>query len=111
MDCKRALPRWASPGFIGYIATLLLALTFVLARWRQARRSGNHTECAAFAALLAVQMMLIVLDFSIDSHTGLLGVLFWLTVGISLSRQNAPAKEVAGEATFIRHVPTLASVG
>ncbi len=98
-------------GFIGYIATLLLALTFVLARWRQARRSGNHTECAAFAALLAVQMMLIVLDFSIDSHTGLLGALFWLTVGISLSRQNAPAKEVAGEATFTRHVPTLASVG
>lgn len=98
-------------GFIGYIATLLLALTFLLARWRQASRSGDQTESDALAALLAVQVILIVLDFSIDSHIGLLGALFWLTVGISLSRQNAPVKEITGEATFIRNVRTLASVG
>ncbi len=98
-------------GFIGYIATLLLALTFVLGRWRQSRRLGDQAESDALAALLAVQVMLIVLDFSIDSHIGLLGALFWLTVGASLLRQNAPAKKIAGEATVIRNVRQLVSVG
>lgn len=97
-------------GFGGYIATLLLALIFGFQRWRQSKRSGDNTEGDALAALLAVQAMLIVLDFSIDSHIGLLGALFWLSVGISLSPQTTPANKIAGDVTLIRGVRTLVGV-
>jgi putative inorganic carbon (hco3(-)) transporter len=73
-------------GFAGYIATLALAFMFTIGRWIEAKRSGNDEDRSILAAVLAVQAALIILDFSIDSHSGLPGVLFWLAVGIALSQ-------------------------
>jgi putative inorganic carbon (HCO3(-)) transporter len=81
-------------GFLGYVATVLLAFAFVLSRWWEARRCGDHTGKEAMSALLAAQAALIILDFSIDSHVSLSGVLFWLTVGIALARRARPDQPV-----------------
>ncbi len=75
-------------GFIGYVATLLLAFVFVLGMWWRAKQSGDHAERDVMAAVLALQAMLIVLDFSLDSHGNLQGALFWIAVGIGLSRRS-----------------------
>jgi len=82
-------------GAAGYCVVLLLTFGVAIERWREARKSGNDAESDLFASLLAVQTVLIVLDFSIDSHVGLPGVLFWMTVGMTLSRGKALATETA----------------
>jgi putative inorganic carbon (hco3(-)) transporter len=81
-------------GFVGYVAVVLLAFAFVLQRWWEARRSGDHRESEIMSVLLAVQASLIVLDLSVDSHVNLTGALFWLTVGIALSPGAVPATRV-----------------
>ncbi len=97
-------------GFSGYIITVLLAFCFGIQRWWDARLSGEHTQSDYLAVLLAVQAMLIVQDFSIDSHLGLLGALFWLSVGISMSPQISAADDMADSPARIRRVRTLVEV-
>ncbi len=75
-------------GFTGYVVTLLLAFAFVLGTWWKAKQAGDHAQRDVMAAVLALQAMLIVLDFSLDSHGNLQGALFWIAVGIGLSRRN-----------------------
>ncbi len=87
-------------GFAGYAATLLLAFSFGWAMWWKARQSGDLGRNDVMGALLAVQAMLIVLDFSLDSHNNLLGALFWVVVGIGCSPQNAVAARRATEKTL-----------
>jgi putative inorganic carbon (hco3(-)) transporter len=76
-------------GFAGYAATLIFALGFIVARWSAARNSGDRTTRDIMATLLAVQTLLLVLDFSVDSHLGLTGLLFWITIGIGLHQEHA----------------------
>lgn len=85
-------------GFAGYVATVLLALTFVFRKWREATQSGDHAARDAAAALLAVQATLIIMDISIDSHGNLPGALFWIVIGIALARGLAHARAAEKDA-------------
>jgi hypothetical protein len=76
-------------GFAGYIAALLLALMFTLQRWWEARQSGDDAASDMLAAALAVQTALIAMDLSVDAHVNIIGALFWITVGISLTGSGA----------------------
>ena len=97
-------------GFAGYVACMLLAMFFVFQRWRWSSRSGLNAESDALAALLAVQVMLMVLDLSIDSHLGLLGVLFWATIGIALAERKARKPELARDEIPL-HTRSLVGAG
>jgi putative inorganic carbon (HCO3(-)) transporter len=95
--------RFSAMGFTGfgaYVATLLLAFGFTLGKWWKAKGSGDRDQREIMAVLMAVQALLVVMDFSVDSHAGFPGVLCWLAVGIALKPQTEtvpePATELAG---------------
>ena len=76
-------------GFIGYVTVILLAVALTVRRWWYARRCGANGESDMLAALIAVQAALIAMDLSLDAHVNLIGALFWITVGLTLTPRQA----------------------
>jgi len=74
------------PGVLCYLATLAGGLLLVMDRWRT-RRGG---EAALTAAVAASQVALLLLDIAGDSHSALLGLFFWLGLGLVELPESSP---------------------
>jgi hypothetical protein len=91
-------------GFVAYLVTLAIAL---LTAWSAFRKSVTVEATASslpsiLATSLALQVMLIWIDFSTDSHTGLLGVFFWYSI-FNVSTYGLVARKGA----FVETKPSL----
>ncbi|MBC5798678.1 MAG: O-antigen ligase family protein [Candidatus Eremiobacteraeota bacterium] len=82
------LSRWlelGSVGFAAYLVALVAALLFSVHRWVQARRFGDPAEqIDLIATAIAVQVALMGAELGEDAHLAVLGVYFWLMVGLAL---------------------------
>ena len=77
------IARFVEMGFFGmacYLGTLLVGIVLAFMRWLAFTRAGAVEDAAVMAALVAMQLALVVLDASIDHHTNFTGLLFWLTL-------------------------------
>jgi hypothetical protein len=72
-------------GYFGtacYLIALITALVMAYVRWRAFKRAELHDEAMLAAAVVAIQVALIVLDLSDDHHTGYAGMFFWLSLAL-----------------------------
>jgi putative inorganic carbon (hco3(-)) transporter len=77
------IARFVEMGFFGmacYLATVLLGIGIAFKRWLAFTRAGANEDASVAAALVSMQVVLLVLDASIDHHTNFTGLLFWLTL-------------------------------
>jgi len=77
------IARFVEMGFFGmacYLGTVLLGIGIAFKRWIVFTRAGANEDASVVAALVSMQLMLLVLDASIDHHTNFTGLLFWLTL-------------------------------
>jgi hypothetical protein len=91
------LARFVELGVAGcgaYLLALAIALFSVAGAYRASLRDGDTAISSVLAMALAVQVMMLGMDISTDTHNGLLGVFFWFTLYIA-SRYRAQTSEVA----------------
>ncbi len=77
------IARFVEMGFFGmacYLGTLLLGIGIAFRRWLVMTRARAAADASVMAAFVSMQVVLLVLDASIDHHTNFTGLLFWLTV-------------------------------
>jgi putative inorganic carbon (hco3(-)) transporter len=77
------IARFVEMGFFGmacYLGTLFLGIGIAFKRWLAFARAGATEDASVMAALVSMQLMLLVLDASIDHHDNFTGLLFWLTL-------------------------------
>jgi hypothetical protein len=89
------IARFVEMGFFGmvcYLGALFLGIGIAFKRWLKFTRAGANEEASVIAALVSMQLVLLVLDASIDHHDNFTGLLFWLTLFWAYSWR--PAKEV-----------------
>lgn len=79
------IARFTEMGYFGtacYLIALITALVMAYVRWRAFKRAELHDEAMLAAAVVAIQVALIVLDLSDDHHTGYAGMFFWLSLAL-----------------------------
>jgi len=81
-------------GCAAYLLALGIALAGVAGAYRASLREGDAAVSSVLAAALAVQVMMLGMDLSTDTHNGLLGVFFWFSL-YAASRYRAQTSEVA----------------
>jgi hypothetical protein len=70
-------------GALLYFAALVVGLVSTVTRLAAVYRSRNEAAAAVAATCVAVQVALIGAELSGDHHSSLMGILFWLVVGVS----------------------------
>jgi O-antigen ligase len=85
-------------GFAAYLAALGAALFAAARAYWISLREPRSAVSSILAAALAVQVMMLFMDLSTDTHNALLGLFFWLSLYIA-SRYQTEAFEVAARRT------------
>jgi putative inorganic carbon (hco3(-)) transporter len=83
------IARFTEMGYFGmacYLVTLGGMIALALSAWRRFAAQKMPQLSAITAAVVALQVMLLVLDVSSDHHDSLAGIAFWLSVAILYSR-------------------------
>jgi putative inorganic carbon (HCO3(-)) transporter len=81
-------------GFVGYLVTLGAGIAFALRALAAAgaRKDFGLQQIAATA--ISVQVAMLGLDLSVDSHSALPGVVFWVLLALTLQRASGDARSV-----------------
>jgi O-antigen ligase len=69
-------------GFVAYLVTLAIAFFAAWYAFRMSVTLENRESSlpSILAVSLALQVMLLWIDLSTDSHTGILGIFFWYSI-------------------------------
>jgi hypothetical protein len=88
------IARFTEMGYFGmvcYLLTLGVMLALSLRAWRRYTALGEKRMATIAAAIVSVQVMLLVLDISSDHHNALAGIAFWLSAALLCMRDRPVA--------------------
>lgn len=74
-------------GFIGYLVTLAAGICFAVRALTLAVARKNVMLGQIAATAIAVQVAMLGLDLSVDAHSGMPGLVFWLLLGLTLRHE------------------------
>ena len=104
------LARFVELGVVGFAAYMVdLGAAFVTA-WLCLRRSRFLADAetrTVLAVAIALQLMMLFVDFSTDSHTGLLGVFFWFSIFVVSSQFEFMREKATFVVRTVRRMPVV----
>jgi len=72
-------------GFVAYLVALIGAIVLTLRVLMRARARDDRALQDIAATAAGIQVAMLGMDLSLDSHNGLTGIVFWLVVALTLS--------------------------
>jgi hypothetical protein len=102
------LARLVELGVMGFIAYLVTVGGAFVASWlclKRSRAAASLEIQTVIAVSIAIQLMMLFVDFSTDGHTGLLGIFFWLSIFVASSQFEVMRESATFAVRSVRRMP------